>query len=55
MCGGNNRTGELFSYADLEAWVRRDHPLQAIGAIVNEALVALEGSSQRCIRRSDGR
>ena len=42
MRGGDNRTGELFSYVDLEARVRRDHPLRAIGTIVNEALSALE-------------
>ncbi|MEI9413257.1 transposase [Mesorhizobium salmacidum] len=42
MRGGDNRTGELFSYVDLEARVRRGHPLRAIRAIVNEALVALE-------------
>jgi transposase len=40
--GGDNRTGELFSYIDLEARVRRDHPLRAVRAIVNEALSALE-------------
>jgi len=40
--GGDNRTGELFSYVDLEARVRRDHPLRAIRMIVNEALSALE-------------
>ena len=42
MRGGDNRTGELFSYVDLEARVRRDHPLRAILEIVNEALIALE-------------
>lgn len=42
MRGGDNLTGELFSYVDLEARVRRDHPLRAIRVIVNEALVALE-------------
>jgi len=42
MRGGDERSGELFSYVDLEARVRRDHPLRAIRAIVNEALVALE-------------
>jgi transposase len=41
MRGGDDRTGELFSYVDLEARVRRDHPLRAIRAIVNEALAAL--------------
>ena len=42
MRGGDNRTGELFSYVDLEARVRRDHPLRAIRAMANEALSALE-------------
>ena len=42
MRGGDNRTGKLFSYVDLEARVRRDHPLRAIRTIVNEALEALE-------------
>jgi transposase len=40
--GGDGRTGELFSYVDLEARVRADHPLRAIRAVVNEALSALE-------------
>lgn len=42
MRGGDERSGELFSYVDLEARVRRDHPLRRIRAIVNEALPALE-------------
>lgn len=42
MRGGDNRTGELFSYVDLEARVRRNHPLRAIQTIVNEALTVLE-------------
>lgn len=42
MRGGDERSGELFSYVDLEARVRRDHPLRRIRAIVNEALAALE-------------
>ena len=42
MRGGDNRTGELFSYVDLEARVRSDHPLRAVRAIVNEALAGLE-------------
>jgi transposase len=36
------RPGNLFSYVDLEARVRPDHPLRAIRTIVNEALSALE-------------
>ena len=42
MRGDDNKTGKLFSYVDLEARVRRDHPLRAIRTIVNEALSALE-------------
>jgi len=40
--GGDERPGELFSYVDLEARVRQDHPLRAIRGIVNEALSGLE-------------
>jgi len=43
MRGGDIRTGELFSYVDLEDRVRRNHPLRAIRLIVNEALKALGG------------
>ena len=43
MKGADDRTGELFSYVDLEARVRPDHPLRAIRSIVNEALAALTG------------
>ena len=42
MRGGDGRSGELFSYVDLEKRVRSGHPLRAIRAIVNAALVALE-------------
>ena len=42
MRGVDERTGELFSYVDLEARVRADHPLRPIRAIVNEAFSALE-------------
>ena len=42
MRGGDKRTGELFSYVDLEKRVRSGHPLGAIRGLVNEALVALE-------------
>ena len=43
MRGADERSGALFSYVDLEARVRADHPLRAIRAIVNAALVALAG------------
>jgi transposase len=41
MRGGDERSGSLFSYVDLEARVGRDHPLRTIRAIGNEALAAL--------------
>jgi transposase len=41
MRGLDNRTGELFSYVDLEVRVPQNHPLRAIRAIVNAALGAL--------------
>ena len=41
MRGSDQRSGSLFSYVDLEARVRKDHPLRAIREIVNPALAAL--------------
>jgi transposase len=38
MRGTDERSGGLFNYVDLEARVRADHPLRAIGSIVNDAL-----------------
>ena len=38
MRGSDERTGSLFSYVDLEARVRADHPLRAIREIANAAL-----------------
>jgi transposase len=42
MRGRDERMGELFSYVDLEARVRRDHPLRTIREMANEALASLE-------------
>lgn len=42
--GGDDRTAALFSYVDLEARVRPDHPLRTIREIVNVALATLERS-----------
>src|SRR3954452_11382004 len=42
MRGEDERSGKLFSYVDLEARVRRDHPLRGILVLVNAALLALE-------------
>ena len=41
MRGTDERSGQLFSYVDLEARVRSDHPLRSIRAIVNDALATL--------------
>jgi transposase len=41
MRGSDERSGSLFSYVDLEARVRGDHPLRTIRAIVNAALIDL--------------
>ena len=43
MRGDDEKSGSLFSYIDLEARVRRDHPLRAIREIANAALAALSG------------
>ena len=43
MRGMDKRSGELFSYVDLEQRVRADHPLRVIRAVVGEALDALSG------------
>ena len=42
MRGTDERTGALFSYVDLDARVRKDHPLRTIRAVVDEALGAME-------------
>ena len=43
MRGGDERSGSLFSYVDLEGRVGKDHPLRIIRGVVNEALAALSG------------
>ena len=43
MRGSDERTGSLFSYVDLEARVRADHPLRVIRGVANEALVEMSG------------
>jgi transposase len=42
MRGSDERSGELFSYVDLEKRVGADHPLRPIRSLVNEALLSLE-------------
>jgi transposase len=41
--GSDERSGSLFSYIDLEARVRPDHPLRTIREIANAALADLTG------------
>src|SRR5262245_35947980 len=43
MRGWDLRTGELFSYVDLEQRVPESHPLRLIRRIVNEVLAVLDG------------
>jgi transposase len=43
MRGSDKRSGSLFSYVDLEARVRRDHPLRRIKQFADAALEALSG------------
>src|SRR3954452_12361928 len=43
MRGGDERTGERFSYIDLEDRVPGQHPLRLIRRLVNEELAALDG------------
>lgn len=38
MRGTDDQTGQLFSYLDLEARIRPDHPLRKIRTVANEAL-----------------
>ncbi len=55
MRGSDEQTGSLFSYVDLEARVRRDHPLRVIREIVNAALVAMDGDFAVLYRPGFGR
>jgi transposase len=41
MRGADRRTGELFSYVDLESRVRADHPLRKIRDVVNATLLSM--------------
>ena len=41
MRGSDKRSGSLFSYVDIEARVRRDHPLRTIRGLVDTALEGL--------------
>ena len=55
MRGSDVRSGSLFSYVDLEARVRRDHPLRVIREIVNAALALLNDDLEALYPRRLGR
>jgi transposase len=55
MRGSDARSGSLFSYVDLEARVRRDHPLRVIREIANAALVSLNEDLEVLYPRRLGR
>ena len=55
MRGSDRRSGELFSYVDVETRVRSDHPLRAIRSIVNETLDALTGEFEALYAAGAGR
>ena len=54
MRGSDERTGELFSYVDIEERVPQNHPLRLIRRIVNEVLAALDGEFAK-LYADDGR
>ena len=54
MRGSDERTGELFSYVDIEERVPRNYPLRLIRRIVNEVLAALDGEFAK-LYAEDGR
>src|SRR5262252_562113 len=47
MRGLDQRTGELFSYVDLEKRVPAKHPLRLVRSVVNEVLAALDSDFSR--------
>ena len=55
MRGSDERTGALFSYVDVEARIRRDHPLRQIREIANAALAALDADFEALYPRRLGR
>jgi transposase len=55
MRGSDVRSGSLFSYVDLEARVRPDHPLRVIREIANAALASLNEDLEALYPRRLGR
>jgi len=55
MRGSDGRSGALFSYVDVEARIRRDHPLRQIRETANAALAALDADFEALYPRRMGR
>ena len=55
MRGSDRRSGELFSYVDVESRIRPDHPLRTIRGIVNEALSSMSGAFEDLYASRKGR
>jgi hypothetical protein len=55
MRGSDERSGELFSYVDLEDRVPAQHPLRLIRRIVNEVLGALDSEFTKITLTAGGR
>jgi len=55
MRGSDRRSGELFSYVDVETRIRADHPLRTIRAIVNDALESLSAEFDALYAPRSGR
>src|SRR4249919_3649990 len=51
MRGSDTRTGELFSYVDLERRVPANHPLRLVRGVVNDVLAALDGDFAKLYAR----
>jgi hypothetical protein len=49
MRGSDARTGELFSYVDLEERVPAKHPLRLVRGVVNDVLAALDSDFSKAI------
>jgi hypothetical protein len=54
MRGSDQRTGELFSYVELEKRVPAKHPLRLVRSVVNEVLAALDGIFPGLMRTAAG-
>jgi transposase len=52
MRGADGRSGELFSYVDLEERVPPKHPLRLVRKVVNDVLAELDGDFAKAYARS---